>query len=151
MRAHLRRALPGVWVGLLLCIAFVAAPAAFGALSGADAGRLVSRLFVREAWFSLAMAAALLLLERGLAQMPGNDAGRLGNVPLLWTTAVCTLLGYFGVQALLPAARAGQGMLSFGQLHGFSVACYAVKTLLVVLLAWRVTREPGAVSRRLAS
>jgi Domain of unknown function (DUF4149) len=153
MRQRLRRVLPGVWAGLLLGIALVAAPAAFSVLPGADAGRIVSRLFIREAWLSLAVAAALLMLERGRADhsTPREGAARFGNVRLLWATMVCTLLGYFGVQALLPAARAGQGMFSFAQLHGFSVVCYALKTLLVLLLAWRATRESGDVSRPLAS
>ncbi len=56
---------------------------------------------------------------------------------MLWGTVGCTLLGYFAVQALMPAARAGQGVLSFGQLHLISTAFYGLKTLLVLGLAWR--------------
>ena len=36
-----------------------------------------------------------------------------------------------------PSARAGQGPLSFGQLHAVSAAFFVVKGLLVLLLAWR--------------
>ena len=48
-RTRWRRLLPGLWAGLLLCIAAIAAPAAFRALPSADAGRVVARMFAREA------------------------------------------------------------------------------------------------------
>ena len=137
-----RRLLPGLWAGMLLCIAALAAPAAFGALPSADAGQVVSRIFVREAWISLALAAALLLLERGR----GTQSG-FGNSVLLWATVLCTLLGYFAVQALMPAARVGQGVLSFGQLHLISTVFYGLKSLAVLLLVWRaaaVSRPPSS-------
>jgi hypothetical protein len=46
------------------------------------------------------------------------------------------------VQALLPAARAGQGTFDFAQLHLFSTVCYGLKTLIVLRLAWRAS-GPG--------
>ena len=33
-----RRMLPGLWAGMLICIAAIAAPSAFSALPNADAG-----------------------------------------------------------------------------------------------------------------
>ena len=142
MAERWRRLLPGLWAGLLLCIATVAAPAAFGALPSAEAGQVVSRIFVREAWLGLALAALLLALERRRPAQPG-----LGNMALLWATVVCTLLGYFAVQAMMPAARVGQGVLSFGQLHLVSTVFYGIKTLAVLLLAWRaagLSRPPSS-------
>ena len=131
MPARALRLLPALWAGVLLCIAALAAPAAFAVLPSADAGRVVGHVFVREAWFSLLLAALLLLGHRRLPPTPG----RLGNAGLLWGTLACTLLGYFAVQALLPAARAGQGSLSFGQLHLISTVFYGLKTVLVLCLA----------------
>lgn len=127
------RLLPGLWAGVLLCIAALAAPAAFAVLPKADAGRVVSHVFVREAWASLGLAAVLLIGHRALP-----EGRRIGNAALLWGTVVCTLLGYFAVQALMPAARAGQGLFSFGQLHLISTVFYGLKALLVLALAWRV-------------
>jgi hypothetical protein len=49
----------------------------------------------------------------------------------------CTIAGYFAVQTMLPAARAGQGPLSFGQLHAVSAGFFAIKVLAVTALAWR--------------
>ena len=139
MLLRLRRLLPALWAGMLICIAALAAPAAFANLTGADAGRVVGHIFVREAWLSLVLAALLLLLERA-----SGAPGRVDRL-LLWGTVACTLLGYFAIQPLMPAARAGQGVLSFGQLHLISTLFYGLKTVLVLTLAWR---SAGDLSRR---
>ena len=145
MAERLARLLPALWAGLLLTIAIVAAPAAFAALPGADAGRVVGRMFIQEAWASLVLAALLLFLLRAC-----DGQARSGLVPLLGGTVVCTLLGYFAVQPLMTAARAGQGVLSFGQLHLISTIFFGLKTLMVLGLAWRVA-APDAFSRRPSS
>jgi hypothetical protein len=142
MLQRLRRMLPALWAGVLICIAALAAPAAFAKLAVADAGRVVGHIFVREAWLSLGLAALLLLLERVHGAL--DRVNRL----LLWATVACTLLGYFAIQPLMPAARAGQGVLSFGQLHLISTLFYGLKTVLVLALAWRVA---GDLSRRPSS
>jgi hypothetical protein len=51
----------------------------------------------------------------------------------------CTVAGYFALQPLMPLARAGQGLLSFGQLHAVSAAFFVLKAGLVLTLAWRGT------------
>jgi hypothetical protein len=142
MLPHLRRLLPALWAGVLICIATLAAPAAFANLAVADAGRVVGYIFVREAWLSLALATLLLGLER-----LHGATGRT-NALLLCGTVACTLLGYFAIQPLMPAARAGQGVLSFGQLHLISTLFYGLKAALVLALAWRMA---GDLSRRPSS
>jgi len=146
MGEHLRRLLPGLWAGVLLCIAAIAAPAVFAQLERADAGRVVGRIFVQEAWLSLALGALLLVIERARAQRAA-EAGTgsiLSTEMLLVLGAVfCTVAGYFALQPMMPAARAGQGPLSFGQLHALSSAFYAVKVLLLLALAWRVAKPAG--------
>jgi hypothetical protein len=132
--------LPGLWAGLLLCIALIAAPSAFAVLPREQAGALVARVFMFEAWLSLGLAAVLLMVERASARRGGlftHDAV-VGQRMLLWVPLLCTLLGYFVVTWLMPAARSGQGPFGFGELHAASMVCYAVKTLLVLALAWRV-------------
>ena len=140
MLLRVRCILPALWAGVLLCIAALAAPAAFGNLPVTDAGRVVAHIFVREACLSLALSALLLVLERS-----HGAPGRVNGL-LLWGAMGCTLLGYFAIQPLMPVARAGQGLLSFGQLHLISTAFYGLKTVLVLLLAWRVAGEE--LSRR---
>lgn len=142
MLQRLRRMLPALWAGVLLCVAALAAPAAFAHLAVADAGRVVGHIFVREAWLSLLLAALLLGLGRW------HGASDRVNRLLLWGTIACTLLGYFAIQPLMPAARAGQGVLSFGQLHLISTVFYGLKAALVLALAWRTA---GDLSRRPSS
>ncbi len=140
---RLRRLLPAAWFGLLACVAFIAAPAPFAILANAaDAGRVNGRIFVLEAWTSVALALLLWLLERGRARRAA-EAGQ-GSIfstemILLMGTLLCTLGGYFAVQPLLASARAGQTLLSFGQLHLVSVSLFGVKLLLVAMLAWRTS------------
>jgi hypothetical protein len=146
MVERLRRLLPGLWAGVLLCIAAIAAPAVFALLERTDAGRVVGRMFVQEAWLSLVLGALLLVVERSRARLAA-EAGTgsvLSTEMLLVLGAVfCTVAGYFALQPLMPAARAGQGPLSFGQLHAVSSAFYAVKVLLLLVLAWRAARPAG--------
>ena len=146
MSAFVRRSaalLAGIWAGALLCIGLNAAPAAFATLVTSDAGRFVGRLFAQEAYLSLIFAALLYVMTRRLARAAaaqGRGSVVSAEVLLVLGALVCTVSGYFALQPLLEAARAGQGSYSFATLHGVSMALYALKTLLVVSLAWRLTR-----------
>jgi hypothetical protein len=138
-----RRLLPGLWLGFLLCVAGLATPAPFALLDRADAGRVVGRMLAQEAYASLALGIAVLVLERLLArrQAAAGRGSQFSTGMVLALGAVfCTLVGYFGLQPLMPAARAGQGLLSFGQLHAASAAFFVLKGLLVAALAWRATQ-----------
>ena len=90
---------------------------------------------------SLTMATAVYFSQLGeRKKMLGFMAATL-----VLGTVFCTVAGYFGIQPMLPAARAGQGMLTFGQLHLASTLFFAVKIVLLVALAWRaVQRWPQA-------
>jgi len=131
----------GLWAGILICIGLIAAPAPFATLASADAGRVVSRIFAQEAYLSLALAVVLFLIVRKQAKMvaaAGTGSIVNANVLLVLGTLFCTVAGYFAVQPMLEAARAGQGRFSFGALHGASMAFFALKGLLVLVLAWRL-------------
>ncbi|WP_324431329.1 DUF4149 domain-containing protein [Azohydromonas sp.] len=130
-----RTLLAGLWLGLLLTVALIATPAPFAALAAADAGRVVARVLASEAYASLALAAVLFLVERRLAR-EGRSA-MTAELMLVLGALFCTVFGYFALQPMLAAARAGQGPWSFGVLHAASTAFYGVKALLVLLLAWR--------------
>lgn len=137
---RLERALPAVWAGALITIAGIATPAPFATLAPADAGRVVARILAQEAWLSLLLGVVVLLGARrraAAAAAAGRGSVLNGDMLLVLGTIACTVVGYFGVQPLIGAARAGTGLLSFGQLHSFSVGCYLLKCALVVKLAWR--------------
>jgi hypothetical protein len=137
---RIRRILPAFWLGLLAAIALIATPAPFAEVAREVAGRINGRMLAQEAWFSIVAGLVLWALERGRARRAAA-AGRGSlfstEMVLLLGSLLCTLLGYFAVQQMLPAARLGQGAFSFGQLHAASVGCYAVKLLLIATLAWR--------------
>jgi len=137
-------AIAAAWAGVLLAIAFLAAPAAFATLPGADAGRVVGRLFAQEAVLALAVALLLLFLEqraaRQRAEAGSGSVMSLATV-LLLGTIFCTVAGYFAVQPLIAEARLGRGAWSFAALHAVSGSFYALKTLLVVALVWRFSRD----------
>lgn len=125
--------LAGLWAGMLLAVALIATPAPFATLPAADAGRVVARVLAIEAYLSLGLAVVLFLLERRRRAAPafGLDA------MLMLAALFCTVLGYFGLQPMMTAARMGQGSWSFAALHTLSTALYGLKTLLVLALAWR--------------
>ena len=147
-----RRLLPGLWAGALLCVALLATPAPFALLPPADAGRVVGHMLAQEAYASLAIGIALLLLERlaarrAVAQGAGSQFST--GMVLALGAVFCTVAGYFAVQPMMAAARAGQGALSFGQLHAVSATFYGVKVVLVAALAWRAAAP--ALTRRSSS
>jgi hypothetical protein len=111
-------------------------------LARAEAGRVVARLFAQEAALSLTLALLLFLMERRRGRdVPATGPGSVltTNILLLFGTLFCTIAGYFAVQPMLAEARAGQGSWSFAALHAVSLAFYGLKTLLVAVLAWRLT------------
>ena len=136
------RLLPGLWAGFLLCVALVATPAGFAVLVPADAGRVAARILVQEAYVSLLLGVALLILERHVARQAaakGQSSQFSKGMVLALGTLFCTVLGYFAVQTQMPAARLGQGAWGFGQLHAVSALFFGIKGLLVLSLAWRAT------------
>jgi hypothetical protein len=151
-----RRLLPGLWAGVLLCVALVAAPAPFATLIPADAARVVTRVFAQEAYTSLVLGVLVLLLERRAARRlaaGGSNTQFTAGMALALGAMFCTVAGYFAVLPMMAAVREGrgQGGLTLGQLHALSVAFFAVKTALVLALAWRVVAPPAAASAGTAS
>ncbi|WP_428425249.1 DUF4149 domain-containing protein [Methylibium sp.] len=141
---RVRRVLPGVWLGVLLALAFIAAPSLFALLERPLAGRVAARLFASEAQLSVALSVVLGLIERQRAarRAASAEGSRISAELLLVLGALfCTVLGHYALQPMLEAARAGQGPWSFGALHGVSTAFYGVKALLVATLTWRAGRS----------
>jgi hypothetical protein len=142
MLLKLRALLAALWAGELLTVALLAAPNAFATLERGLAGQYVGRLFELDARMALGAALLLILLERRLqrdAQQPGSAMGWNLLLPLL--ALALTVGGYYALQPMMAAAKAGQGSWSFAQLHAVSLGCYGLRLLVVLCLAWRVA--PG--------
>lgn len=134
--------LAGLWAGVILAIGLIGAPAGFAVLATpAEAGRVAGRMFAVEAPLSLALAVVIFLLERRRARDEA-EAGRgsqfNANMLLALGALFCTVAGYYAIQPMMAAARAGQGAWSFGALHAASTVFFALKGLLVLALAWRL-------------
>ncbi len=146
MLARLSIVAAGLWAGLVASVGFVAAPAAFAVLERAQAGAYVGRVFSMEAHASLVFAVAVLLLERRLAVQAARVSGvsALSLETILALLALfCTVAGYFAVQPMMEAARAGQSAWSFATLHAVSLGFFGVKGLALLALVWR---QSGRIS-----
>lgn len=142
MLQRLARLLAGLWAGLLVGLGAIGAPAGFAVTTVEIAGRTAGRMFAIEAHVSLTVAVILLLLNRKtvLAEPDQPPVPALNtNLLLVLGTLFCTIVGYFVLQPMMAAARAGEGSLSFGVLHGLSAGLFALKGVLVLSLAWRLT------------
>lgn len=137
--------LAGLWAGMLVGTALIGTPAGFAAAPRELAGRLAGFMLEREAAISMVLGIGMLMLVRVQAR---NDAAATGgsvmstDVLLVLGALFCTVFGHYGLQPMLASARTGQGPLSFGALHGVSVGFFGLKTLLLVVLAWRLSARP---------
>ena len=97
-------------------------------------------MLTQEAYFSLGMACVLFVIARIGSQKAfaaGTGSVLSSELLLVFGTLFCTIAGHFGIQPMMAAARVGQGPWSFGVLHAVSGALFALKILLVLVLAWR--------------
>ena len=84
----------------------------------------------------------LLVLERARRRGGSSDPGGSqfsAEFALALGVVFCAVAGYFAVQPLMEAARAGQGRLSFGALHAISGGFFVLRGILMLVLAWRLT------------
>ena len=103
------------------------------------------RLFAVEAAVAVCVGALLVLvgLQLGRVRAEAGSGSRFGAELMLSLAAVaCVVLGHYALLPLLEAARAGQGSVSFGALHALSSGFFALRLLLVAMLAWRLSAPP---------
>jgi hypothetical protein len=140
MLIRVRTLLAALWLGLVVTLAAVVAPVLFAGLEREVAGRLAGQMFRIEAHVALGLAIALFLIERRLAALrvrAGQGSVLSVNLLLVLAALFCTVLGYFALQPMMEAARAGQGRFSFGALHGASSVLFMLKGLVLLALVWR--------------
>lgn len=133
----------GLWAGVLLAIGALAAPAAFALAPREVAGRIAGSLFRQEAYAALAVSMLMfMMLRRSARDRAEQGVGSVfsGEMLLVLAALFLTVLGYFALQPMMEAARAGQGSWSFGALHGLSAIAFGLKGLVVLALAWRLSR-----------
>ncbi len=141
----------GLWVGSLLAVGYLVAPAIFSTMSDRQAaGMVAGSIFKLEAYLSLIvciglMVLANLLVNRGLNQF------RIIRW-LLLAMLLCSLAAAFVFIPWMNTLRdtaLDQGMpvmLSpsatlFGRLHGASSILFMLQSLLGIFLVWRLTKR----------
>jgi hypothetical protein len=127
-----------LWLGLVATLALVAAPTLFAMLERPLAGRLAGQMFRIEAHAALGFALLLFLIERWRLRRRSGGPAVSTELLLVAGALFCTVLGYFGLQPMMAAAKAGEpARLGFAALHGLSTLFFAVKGLLLLALTWR--------------
>lgn len=139
---RLAAVLAALWAGVMLAVAAIGTPAGFALAPKPLQGPLAGFMLAREAYASLAFSVVLFVILRARAR----ERARLGqgsvlsaDVLLVLGALFCTVFGHFGLRMAMDAARAGEGVWSFGALHGVSVGVFGLKALLVLALAWRLS------------
>ena len=141
----------GLWVGSLLAVGYLVAPAIFSTMTDRQAaGMVAGSIFRLEAYLSLTvciglMVLANLLVNRGLSQF------RLIRW-LLLVMLLCSIASAFIFIPWMNSLRdnaLAQGMpvmLSpsatlFGRLHGASSILFMLQSIVGVLLVWRLSKK----------
>lgn len=140
----------GLWVGSLLTVGYLVAPAIFSTMTDRQAaGMVAGSIFKIEAYFSVVvciglMALANLLVNRGLIQF---RLMRWLLLAMLATSISAAFVFIPWMNALRDGALA-HGMpvmlspsaILFGRLHGASSALFMLQSAVGIFLVWRLTK-----------
>lgn len=141
----------GLWVGSLLAVGYLVAPAIFSTMTDRQAaGMVAGSIFKLEAYLSLIVCIGLIVLANLLVNR-GLNQFRLIRW-LLLAMLLCSVSAAFVFIPWMNALRDNalvQGMpvmLSpsatlFGRLHGVSSILFTLQSLLGVFLVWRLTKR----------
>lgn len=141
----------GLWVGSLLAVGYLVAPAIFSTMSDRQAaGMVAGSIFKLEAYLSLIVCIGLMVLANLLVNRGLNQFRMIRW--LLLAMLLCSLAAAFVFIPWMNALRDNaldQGMpvmLSpsatlFGRLHGASSILFMLQSLLGIFLVWRLTKR----------
>lgn len=141
----------GLWVGSLLAVGYLVAPAIFSTMTDRQAaGMVAGSIFKLEAYLSLILCIGLMVLANLLVNR-GLNQFRLIRW-LLLAMLLCSVAAAFILIPWMNALRDNallQGMpvmLSpsatlFGRLHGVSSILFMLQSLLGITLVWRLTKR----------
>lgn len=141
MIANLRLLLAALWAGSVWAVSYLAAPSAFAALDGTQAGNVVGIMLTRLAWLSIAAAPLLFLTVWRSGDL--EPKRRRWLVWLAGGMLACSLAVYLGLQPMMAAIRESAGPAgvraspqwgTFAALHGVSQLLYLVESILGAIL-----------------
>lgn len=141
----------GLWVGSLLSVGYLVAPAIFSTMTDRQAaGMVAGSIFKLEAHLSLIVCIGLMVLANLLVNRGLNQFRFIRW--LLLAMLLCSMAAAFIFIPWMNALRDDallQGMpvmLSpsatlFGRLHGASSILFMLQSLLGIVLVWRLTKR----------
>ena len=141
----------GLWVGSLLAVGYLVAPAIFSTMTDRQAaGMVAGSIFKLEAYLSLIVCIGLMVLANLLVNRGLNQFRFIRW--LLLAMLLCSMAAAFIFIPWMNALRDDallQGMpvmLSpsatlFGRLHGASSILFTLQSLLGIFLVWRLTKR----------
>jgi uncharacterized membrane protein len=141
----------GLWVGSLLAVGYIVAPAIFSTMTDRQAaGMVAGSIFRLEAYVSLIVCIGLMALANLLVNRDLNQFRMIRW--LLLAMLLCSIAAAFIFIPWMNALRdnaLAQGMpvmLSpsatlFGRLHGASSVLFMLQSILGVFLVWRLTKR----------
>jgi hypothetical protein len=142
----------GVWVGSLFTVGYLVVPTIFANLQDRQvAGMIAAAIFQAEAYVSVLVCVALLLLANALIKRKvENYRNARWVILILLLISALTCFGFIPYmnalrqEALLlgiPVMASPSASL-FGRLHGISSGLYLIQSLLGLWMVWRLTRHP---------
>ena len=140
----------GLWVGSLLTVGYLVAPAVFSTMTDRQAaGMVAGTIFRIEAYLSLIICIALMVLANLLVTRGLNQYRLIRWVLLAMLfcsiAAVFVFIPWMNSLRDLALAQGMPVMLSpsadlFGKMHGASSIFFMVQSLLGLFLVWRLTK-----------
>lgn len=139
----------GLWVGSLLTVAYLVAPAIFINLQDRQvAGMIAGAIFRVESYLSVLICVGLLVFANVLVNRKLNHYRLIRWILLVML--VCSALASFALIPYMDALREEaflQGMsvmaspsaTLFGRLHGISSGLFLIQSLLGLFLIWRLS------------
>jgi hypothetical protein len=142
----------GLWVGSLFTVGYLVVPTIFANLQDRQvAGMIAAAIFQAEAYVSVLVCVALLLLVNTLIKRNiDNYRSTRWVILVLLLISALTCFGFIPYmdalrqEALLlgiPVMASPSASL-FGRLHGISSGLFLMQSLLGLWMVWRLTRHP---------
>lgn len=142
----------GVWVGSLFTVGYLVVPTIFANLQDRQvAGMIAAAIFQAEAYVSVVVCVALLLLANVLIKR--NTENYRNTRWVILVLLLISAMTCFGFIPYMNALRQEALLLGvpvmaspfaslFGRLHGISSGLYLIQSLLGLWMVWRLTRHP---------
>jgi hypothetical protein len=141
----------GLWVGSLLAVGYLVAPAIFSTMTDRQAaGMVAGSIFRLEAYLSVIVSIGLMVLSNLLVNRGLNQFRMIRwlLLAMLLCSLAATLILIPWMNALRDSALA-EGMpvmlspsaILFGRLHGASSILFTLQSVLGIYLVWRLSKH----------